>query len=155
MPRIKEHVFFKLDPKKPNAKLPQVSRKGDVGFDLRSAVEEVVAPGETKLVSTGVILANMPKEIQGIPAFMKVEGRSGMAMKGVFPVGGIIDPTYRGEIGVILHNSSKDEYKIESGDRVAQLVLYSIFTSDDVSFAESNTVKKTNRGNRGYGSSGK
>lgn len=151
----RDYIFFKLDPEKPMAQLPRAQRKGDVGFDIHSAVDDVIEPGKTKLVSTGVILASMPSEIQGAPLFMKIEGRSGLALKGIFPVGGIIDPTYRGEIGVILHNSSEEEYTIEAGDRIAQLILYSIYTGHDVIFAESSTVSKTNRGDKGYGSSGK
>lgn len=156
MAKIRSKILFKVDLiNYPNAQIPKVSRKGDVGYDIFSAVNDRIAPGETKIIKTGVFLASMPATIEHESVFLKIEGRSGMASKGIFPVGGIIDPNYRGEIGVILHNSSKEDYVIESGDRIAQLLIYSIFTERDVIFVETNNITKTNRSSNGFGSSGK
>lgn len=155
MGRIKETVMFKIDKTKPHAKMPKANRKGDVGYDIVAAEDVTIPPGEIRKVPTGVYLANMPLTLQGASAFIKIEGRSGMALDGVFPVGGIIDPTYRGEIMGVLFNSSKEPYEIKAGDRIAQMLLYSVYTADDVKFVETNKISETNRGDKGFGSSGK
>jgi len=150
---IPVHIAFKLT--HPNAKLPQEKRPGDVGFDV-SAVEKTVIPaGATSLVKTGLQLADMPTRINGVGAFLKVEGRSGMALKGIFPVGGIIDPTYRGEIGIILHNSSDKKYEIAEGDRIAQLLVYMVNASPFIKMEEAQSITDSVRGSDGFGSSGK
>jgi len=86
---------------------------------------------------------------------MKVEGRSGLSVKGVFPVGGIIDPTYRGEIGIVLANVSGKDYKIAQGDRIAQLVVYVVNTSFSLNMVEVDAITPNyERGEQGFGSSG-
>lgn len=148
-----ELIKFKLT--HPRAKLPQEKRDGDVGFDVCAVEKTVLEPGKTTLVKTGLQLAFMPKRMNNFNVFLKVEGRSGMALKGIFPVGGIIDPTYRGEIGIILHNSTNLNYQIAEGDRVAQLVVYSVCASPFVSMVETDEIQDSNRGTQGFGSSGK
>lgn len=150
---IPQKISFKLT--HPNAKLPQEKREGDVGFDVQAAERTVIKAGTTSLVKTGLQLAYMPNKINGFSVFLKVEGRSGMALKGIFPVGGIIDPTYRGEIGIILHNSSNANYEIAAGDRVAQLLIYSVNTAPFIKMEQTEEVAETNRGDAGFGSSGK
>jgi dUTPase len=91
--------------------------------------------------------------------FFKIEGRSGLASKGLFPVGGIIDPSYRGEIQVALFNSSDevDYFKICKGDRIAQLVCYLTLANSnylDMNFTEVDNLDETTRGDKGFGSSG-
>lgn len=146
-------IEFKLTHK--NAKVPQEKRDGDVGFDVYAVERTVLKPGETVKVETGLQLANMPKRINNFNVFLKVEGRSGMALKGIFPVGGIIDPTYRGDIGIILTNTSALPYVVTEGDRVAQLIVYSVCAAPFVKMTETDVVKETNRGSQGFGSSGK
>lgn len=149
-PKIK----FKLTSK--DAKLPQVKHEGDVGFDIY-ALEKAppLLSGETTLVKTGVVLADCPLKLGGHSIYLKVEGRSGLALKGIFPVGGIIDPTYRGEIGVILYNSTKHNVYIQKGDRIAQLIIYNVITSSEIDFIESTESTKSVRGADGFGSTGK
>ncbi len=139
----------------PGAKLPEAKRPGDVGFDVYSAEKKTIRAGETVLVKTGLQLASMSKWCGDYNIFLKVEGRSGMALQGVFPVGGIIDPTYRGEIGIVLCNSSAKTYEIEQGDRIAQLVVYTIIVSPEVVMSETSEVESTVRNEAGFGSSGK
>ena len=71
------------------------------------------------------------------------------------PVGGIIDPNYRGEIGVTLVNMGSEDAVFSVGDRIAQLVVYKVSTAGEVVMAESDKVTETNRGSAGFGSSGK
>ena len=146
-------VEFKLT--HPCAKLPKPGREGDVGFDIVSPTREVLLAGKTTLIDSGLVLANMPVHIQKTNIFLKVEGRSGLSVKGIFPVGGIIDPTYRGNIGIVLHNSSDQDYVIAPGDRIAQLVVYYISAAPQIKMKDTNEVVDSIRGTDGFGSSGK
>ena len=140
-----------------NALLPS-QKTGDVGFDVSSCDDIIVPAGETVKINTGLRFADeisMDEEFN--VAFFKVEGRSGLASKGVFPVGGIIDPSYRGDIIVVLHNSSSNDHVINVGDRIAQLVCYVALASNmfaSVNFVDADEVNDTERGHRGFGSSG-
>ncbi len=136
------------------AKLPKAITNGDIGFDICANESVEVYPGETKKISTGLQLADMPSKIGGASIFLKVEGRSGLAVKGIFPIGGIVDPNYRGEVAVVLHNSSNDLFKVNVGDRIAQFVVYNVQCAANISFAESINVTTTARGSDGFGSTG-
>jgi len=143
----------------PTATIPSASRAGDIGFDLCCDEDFLMFPGNTRKVSTGIQLADMPtKDLAGNSIFLKIEGRSGLALKGVFPSGGIIDPNYRGEIGVVLNAMSTGEparpLAFKRGDRIAQLVVYKVATAGEIPMEESSEVTETNRGASGFGSSG-
>lgn len=136
--------------------------KGDVGWDLYSVAEVSLDPGKVTNINTGLQIARTPfidgNNSNMWSVLMKIEGRSGLASKGVFPVGGIIDPNYRGDIGVCLFNSSNEHHRVEPGDRVAQLVLYPVVALKDshhVEFQEVEWQDGSNRGNKGFGSSGR
>ena len=145
-----------------NATLPR-QEDGDVGFDVTCVEDVTLLPGKTTRVRTGLQLSEtlepliVDNRIVSQP-FMKIEGRSGMASKGVFPVGGIIDPRYRGEIEVVLFNSTDSPVTYEAGTRVAQLVVYYVLANTrphhNVKFVETDQVSQTERGTKGFGSSG-
>jgi len=151
-------TFIPVVKTNPDAIIPE-QKHGDVGFDISSVEDVEIMPGETKKIPTGLQMADgivTPKQYEQVQ-FLKVEGRSGLASKGIFPVGGIIDPDYRGEIGVILHNSSKDTFCVEKGDRIAQLVCYTALATnifDKVRFVLAENISDTDRGDKGFGSSG-
>lgn len=143
----------------PDAKLP-VQEKGDVGWDLFAIESGVITAGTTGMIHTGLTLAETPIETDPYKrVLIKVEGRSGLALKkSVFPVGGIIDPYYRGEICALLYNGGKEDFWYEPGDRVAQIVLYPVHArslSSGTKFVESDVIHATDRGTKGFGSSGK
>ena len=142
----------------PDAKIPTQSF-GDVGFDLRSVTRVKLDPGKTTVIHVGVKVADaiMYEGGQIVVPFLKVEGRSSLASQGIFPVGGIIDPSYRGEIGAIMFNSTAEPYVFEKGDKVAQLVCYLTFANDgEVKvIAEEAEVVGTSRGEKGFGSTGR
>jgi len=146
-----------------SAKIPAATRDGDIGFDVFSDEKFSISPGHTKKVSTGIQLANMPTmDHDRNRIFLKVEGRSGLASKGVFPVGGVIDPTYRGEIVIVLNyngnvfpSTGKETLHFEKGDRIAQLVVYKVLTAGEILMSETDQITETNRGAKGFGSSGK
>lgn len=148
------NIFFKK--LNPNATLPTKAYAGDAAFDLFSDQDQTLEPGETKLISTGLQLANF-RQTQGISSFLKIEGRSGLACKGIFPVGGIVDTqSYRGEIKCIMHNSSKSSHTFKQGERVAQAIFYQIMNlPSQITIEETDSVIETQRGTGGFGSTGR
>lgn len=133
--------------------LPAYETTGSAGMDLRAAVAEfapvVLAPGERRLIPTGLKIALEP----GYEA--QVRPRSGLALKhGVTCLNspGTIDSDYRGEVGVILINHGEIAFEIQRGERIAQLV---IAPCAQAVMAEVEALDETARGAGGFGSTGK
>lgn len=127
---------------------PAYASEGDAGADLRAAKSITLAPGEYRIVPTGVRAA-IPEGLVGL-----VHPRSGLAAKRgvtVLNAPGTIDSGYRGEIGVILINHSDESTTIEEGERIAQLVLQRF---ERVDFDIVETLDATSRGDGGFGSTG-
>ena len=149
----------------PEKGLPQ-----DIAFDLKAAHDFTLEQGAVVKALTGVRL-NMPDGL-----YATVHGRSGLSLKGIDVLAGVIDPQYRGEIGVTLTRTSSNEqhefqrikngtildygtstdlsYSFEKGERIAQLIFvphnvynYPIFEMDK--------IPQSKRGDRGYGSTGR
>src|SRR3954468_19757934 len=100
----------------PAARAPERTRPGDAGYDLRCVEQSGLAPGERRVIPTGVAIA-LPEGVAGL-----VVPRSGLAARhGLSVVNGpgLIDPTYRGEIRVVLVNLGDATYEGEAGDRIA------------------------------------
>ncbi|PII81447.1 deoxyuridine 5'-triphosphate nucleotidohydrolase [Leucobacter sp. OLJS4] len=129
--------------------IPSYAMPGDAGADLRSTESVLLAPGERRLVGTGVSIA-LP---EGFAAF--VMPRSGLAAKhGVTVVNapGTVDAGYRGEIKVALLNTDRSSaFQVESGDRIAQLVVMPVVRAEFVAVDE---LPETSRGAGGFGSTG-
>lgn len=140
----------------PNAKLPTQSRVGDAGFDVYAVEDGVIEPMKVNVIDIGIRVANwMDTDALGqFNYFLKFEGRSGLASNGIFPVGGILDASYRGNLKVQLANIG-ETYHYKAGDRIAQLLVYQIYTKPDFSFEQVDAVVPTDRGDKGFGSSGK
>lgn len=119
---------------------------GDSGLDI-SAVEEITIPAKGwATVPVGLKLANIT------PGYwIRVEGRSGVGFKKhIFPHFGIIDNSYRGDMGIKLYNFSDIDQTFKVGDKVAQLIIYPLIQAN-VNWSDE--VTKTNRGDKGFGSS--
>lgn len=130
------------------AQLPKYAHAGDAGMDLYSVEDKVIAPGETALIKTGIQI-ELPKDTEA-----QVRPRSGLALKNsitVLNTPGTIDEGYRGEVGVILINHSKVDFKVEIGMRIAQLVVKPVLR---VNVVEVNELTTTERGEGGFGSTG-
>lgn len=128
---------------------PSYAKPGDAGADLRSTEELLLGPGERALVRTGVKIA-MPDGFVGL-----VHPRSGLAAKHgitVLNTPGTVDAGYRGEIMVTLLNTSKEEFKIQRGDRIAQLVFQRV---ERAVFHPVVELPESARGEGGFGSSGR
>jgi dUTP pyrophosphatase len=149
----------------PNARVPSQDI-GDVGFDLYAAEDAIIRANKTAVINTGLQFAEDPKidprmhDKSRWSVLAKIEGRSGLASKGIFPVGGIVDPSYRGDIKVCLYNGTenKEPYEVKVGDRIAQLVLYPVVAKKaihNVLFEEVEVQEESDRGDKGFGSSGR
>lgn len=147
-------ITFSFKKTHPKAKLPTQAHMGDVGYDLKSIKTTTLKPRSVTKIHTGIELAEVSYAIPQPYVFMKIEGRSGLASKGIFPVGGIIDNSYRGEIIVLLHNSTDESVCVEEGDKCAQLVFYIHSMNNFVQINEIETKTETERGTNGFGSTG-
>jgi dUTP pyrophosphatase len=128
---------------------PVYAKPGDAGADLRSTTAVTIAAGERSLVPTGVSIA-LPAGFVGL-----VHPRSGLAAKHgitVLNTPGTIDAGYRGEIMVILYNSSNTDFEVAVGDRIAQLLIQTVETAKFVAVEK---LPETERGETGFGSSGR
>ena len=132
-------------------KLPSYKTIGSSGMDLMALTDKpiTILPKKSYLVPTGISVA-MPKNYE-----IQIRPRSGLAAKNnisVLNTPGTIDSDYRGEIKIILFNHGSDEFLINNGDRIAQIVLMPVHKID---FEEVDNLPDTVRGEGGFGSTGK
>ena len=135
---------------KSNNDLPRYETELSAGMDVRSFIESpiILKPFERKLVNTG-LYAQLEKGYE-----IQVRPRSGLALKKGITVlnsPGTIDADYRGEIGVILINLSNNDFIINSGDRIAQLV---VSKHEQPNLEQTDSLDSTLRGEKGFGSTG-
>jgi dUTP pyrophosphatase len=129
--------------------LPRYQTAGAAGMDLRADEPVDLAPGERRLVPTGIAVA-IPPGWEG-----QVRPRSGLALKlglGMVNAPGTIDSDYRGEVGVILVNWGQERVRLARGERIAQLVVAPVTRASLVEVA---SLPDTGRGDGGFGSTGR
>jgi len=130
--------------------LPHYSTIASAGMDLRANIDKSITlkPLERVIVQTGIFI-ELPVGLEA-----QVRPRSGLAIKNGISVlnsPGTVDADYRGEVGVILVNLSAEEFVIEDGERIAQMV---ITKHEQADWVEVDTLDETDRGDRGFGSTG-
>ena len=130
--------------------LPHYSTIASAGMDLRANIDESISlkPLERTIVKTGIFM-ELPVGFEA-----QVRPRSGLAFKKGITVlnsPGTVDADYRGEVGVILVNLSAEEFVIEDGERIAQMV---IAKHEQADWVEVETLDETERGAGGFGSTG-
>ena len=130
--------------------LPHYETEASAGMDLRAELEAsvVLKPLERAIIRTGLFI-ELPVGIEA-----QVRPRSGLATKKgvtVLNAPGTIDADYRGEIGVILVNLSNEDFTVENGERIAQLVIAKHERAD---WSEVEVLSETARGEGGFGSTG-
>lgn len=126
--------------------LPNFAHEHDAAMDLRASHSEVLKPGEKKIVKTGIQMA-IPKGYAGL-----IWDRSGLAAKSsIHTMAGVIDAGYRGELGVVMINLGKEEFQVEKGMRIAQLIIHPIL---NMQVTEVEDLDETSRGEGGFGSTG-
>ena len=131
--------------------LPQYATLAAAGLDLRANIEESITIGslERTLVKTGIFM-ELPVGFEA-----QVRPRSGLAFKKGITVlnsPGTIDADYRGEVGVVLVNLSKEPFTIEDGERIAQLV---VAKHEQIEWNQVEVLEESDRGAGGFGSTGK
>jgi dUTP pyrophosphatase len=132
----------------PLATIPGYAHPGDAGLDLYSAVTAWIDPGESKLIGTGISI-ELPANTEG-----NVRPRSGLALRHgitVLNAPGTIDRGYRGEVGVILINHGRARFDVQTGMKIAQLVVAPCVIVD---VAETIDLADSSRGHDGFGSTG-
>jgi dUTP pyrophosphatase len=131
--------------------LPSYSTKGSSGMDIRAALKKplMIKPKEIELIPT-----NLTVEIP-IGFEIQVRPRSGLAAThgiGILNSPGTIDADYRGEIKIIIINLGKDDFTIQPGDRIAQLIISRIYRAN---LKEVEELNMSDRGEGGFGHTGK
>ena len=134
-----------------DVKLPNYKTEGSSGMDLLAYLNKPVnlVSNKSVLIPTGISIA-IPDDCE-----IQIRPRSGLAAKSnisVLNTPGTIDSDYRGEIKIILFNHGKDDFIINNGDRIAQMVLMPVLKID---FEEVDKLPETVRGSGGFGSTGK
>jgi len=129
----------------PGAKIPAYAHSGDAGMDLFSCAEMILAPGETKPVPTGIQMA-IPAGYVGL-----VWDKSGISLKGVHRLAGVVDAGYRGEVRVVMVNLGTERFEIKPGMKIAQMLIQPV---EAPTIVESDTLDDTLRGEGGFGSTG-
>ena len=130
---------------------PKYKTDGSSGVDLSAFLEKkvIIKPNSSELIPTGLQVA-IPEELE-----IQIRPRSGLAAKesiGVLNSPGTIDSDCRGELKIILFNHGKEDFIINNGDRIAQMVLVPIVKME---FEEVDSLPNTVRGQGGFGSTGK
>lgn len=130
----------------PEAKIPTYGREGDAGMDLYALHEQTAQPGETVHIRTGLAL-EIPEGYVGL-----CWDKSGLSFKrGIKVLGGVIDSNFRGELVLGVINLSNVAYTFEQGHKVMQLLIQKV---ERVTCVEVDMLSDTERGERGFGSSG-
>lgn len=141
-------VRIKVLKLRPDAQMPRYAHTGEFGdlaADLYAVDATLLKAGATVAVATGVAL-EFPATHGAV-----VEDRSGLAVRGITTLAGVIDPGYRGEIKVVMTNLSTTAVEIKAGDRIAQL---RIVRRIEVEFEEVGELVEAPRGVKGFGSTG-
>tara|TARA_R110000824_G_scaffold95178_18_gene229040 strand:- start:87 stop:533 length:447 start_codon:yes stop_codon:yes gene_type:complete len=128
--------------------LPSYETSGSAGMDIRAAEELTISPRQRGLIGSGLAFA-IPQGYE-----IQVRPRSGLALKkgiSVLNTPGTIDSDYRGELKVILINHGEDDFVIQRGDRIAQIVVAPVQRGNLV---ETDNLDDTTRGSGGFGSTG-
>lgn len=132
-----------------NSKLPEFANSGDAGMDIFSVDRKVIKSGESQLIRTGISI-ELPKDTE-----IQIRPKSGIALNNGITLlnsPGTIDEGYRGEIKVIVINHGKNDFLVEEGMKIAQMVLKPIYK---VKITKVDSIGyETDRGKKGFGSSG-
>lgn len=130
----------------PDAVFPSLATASSAGLDLYAISNHEIPPNCVEKVPTGLGME--------IPAgyFGKIFDRSSLALRQIFCVSGVIDNDYRGEVVVILRNASLETFVIQKGDKIAQMICIPYLRNNVI---ETVMLSQTQRGDKGFGSSGK
>jgi dUTP pyrophosphatase len=123
-------------------------KPGDAGYDLYAIEAFAIPPGGRALIPTGLHF-EIPDHHVGI-----IKDRSSMASAGLHSMGGVIDSAYRGEVKVLLLNTNNEVYEVKAGQKIAQMVVIRCYTDKVIVVDNFDELSSTERGDRGFGSTG-
>lgn len=137
-----------------SGEIPKYETENSAGLDLRALLDKpmIIKPMERVLIPTGIFL-EIPNGFEG-----QVRARSGLSIKhGLTMVNGVgtVDSDYRGELKVPMINLGNEEFKVESGDRIAQIVFARYETVNFEPVDSTEDLEKTERGTGGFGHTGR
>lgn len=140
-----QHNILPIKPLSPKIQIPERQTPGSIGYDLHSSEKKVIQPWTRDLIPTGLSVA-IPEGCYG-----RIAPRSSLAWKySVDVCAGVIDPDYRGEVKVLLMNNSSEEFVVEVGARIAQLIIEKACILDVVVVDELDETQRKG----GFGSTG-
>lgn len=146
---MKDDLLLKIALLYEAVKPPERNNDNDCGLDVFAPYDFGVYAGGRVIVNLGIVV-EFPDDYM-----LLMQGRSGLGHKhGIFTIGNVIDPGYRGELHCSVVNSSKEDYSFEQYDRIAQLVLVSA-PVPQVKYVKLEDLAPSSRGNKGFGSSGR
>ena len=143
----------------PDALIPSYGSKGAAGLDLCAYGEYTIPARTRKLISTGISIQWMTSNDNGENEkqedyYFRIAPRSGLSVKHCVEIGaGVVDSDYRGEVKICFVNNSDSSYSIAHGDKIAQGILEKIKHFDTIEIVDE--LVKTDRGDSGFGSTGK
>jgi len=129
-----------------DAKLPSYGHVGDAGLDLFSVMDCVLKGGEARAISTGIQVA-VPDGYVGL-----IWDKSGISLRNIHRLAGVVDSGYRGEVKVVMTNLSTEAFSVEKGMKIAQMLIQPVAK---VKIVDSEDLDETSRGENGFGSTGK
>lgn len=137
--------MLKVKKLRESAVIPTRAHASDAGLDLYATEDDRLESGEVRAIGLGLAF-EVPHGYE-----VQIRPRSGLSKKGIMAILGTVDAGYRGEVAVVLVNLTSDEYTISEGDRIAQAVINRIYLVEPT---EVNELSETERGGKGFGSSG-
>lgn len=141
-----KNMKIKVKKINPEARIPRYTINGDAAMELYSVENFTLKSSGLKVCPTGIAMT-IPKGYVGL-----IWDKSGIALKkGIKTMGGVIDSNYCGEIGVLMKNLSDENYEINKGDKVAQMLIQKV---ENPVLEEVDDLKDTDRGENGFGSTG-
>ncbi len=129
----------------PEARVPAYAHPGDAGFDLFASVDLDLGPGQVAAVPTGIQMA-IPRGFVGL-----IWDKSGISLKAIHRLAGVVDAGYRGEVRVVLVNLGREPFAVKKGMKVAQMLIQPV---EAVAIEEVADLDDTSRGGGGFGSTG-
>ena len=142
-------MAFRVFKEFPEAVIPVRGSAGAAGYDLSSVVQKVVPARGRAVISTGLRI-QVPSD-----CYARIAPRSGLAVKAGINIGaGVVDSDYLGVVGVVVFNQSDEDFEVQVGDRIAQLICERIYTPEWEEVSSLDGLTETARGDSGFGSTG-
>lgn len=133
--------------------MPTKAHEEDAGFDLYADEDKIIPAQSREIIHTSIAIELPDLKEENREIYVRIAPRSGLSVKsGIDIFAGVIDRGYTGELVVCMFNSTKEEFKVNKGDKIAQMIPTIIYKDNLVEVSE---LGESKRGEKGFGSSGK